>query len=356
MAFGIPGIGPVKEKSLNDAGYTTIEDLNRADFYDIMKLPNFGYRTTINLFSFLGKSVEYPSMIEITESKADDVLIENKTIRPWTVYKKKELFKLQPVDFKTERTTVWSFPDRGDWASHTPQYRGNWSPHVVRNVILMYSKPGDLVLDPMVGGGTTAVECKLLGRNSISSDVNTGAISITRDRLNLPSDAVKDLPESEHRTFVGDARNLDAIGTNSIDLIATHPPYANMIKYAPTVDGDLSQINDYGLFFKEFRKAIKEYYRVLKPGAYCAILIGDTHNKGHYVPISNKMMIDFLREGFILKEDIIKREWNCESDRYIAKYSGSNFLLTMHEHLYIFRKPYNSENSTCVNSTIKFFE
>ena len=32
---------------------------------------------------------------------------------------------LNPEDFKTECTTVWSFPKRGDWATHNPKYRGN---------------------------------------------------------------------------------------------------------------------------------------------------------------------------------------------------------------------------------------
>lgn len=145
------------------------------------------------------------------------------------------------------------------------------------------------------------------------------------------------------------------IASETVDLIATHPPYVNIIKYAHGVEGDLSEFNDYSLFFKEFKKAISEYYRVLKPNAYCAILIGDTHNKSHYVPVSTKMMMEFLAQGFILKEDIIKKEWNCESDRYLQKYANANFLLTMHEHLFIFRKPANGEIGM-KNSSYAFFK
>ena len=36
-------------------------------------------------------------------------------------------------DFNKETTTVWDFPDRGNWSTHTSFYRGNWSPRVVRN-------------------------------------------------------------------------------------------------------------------------------------------------------------------------------------------------------------------------------
>jgi len=351
----IPGIGPKKEKVLIEAGYCTVEVLKKSDFYEVMKLPGFGYVTTCSLFLNIGKEIIFPPMIEIFDSKAEDVTVENKKIVPWEVYKKGKMSETQPSDFKIERTTVWSFPDRGDWASHTPQYRGNWSPRVVRNLIELYSKPGDLVLDPMVGGGTTPVECMLTGRNSISSDINPGAVSITRNRLGLPETMKKQLQTTTHRTFVGDVRNLDKIGDESIDLIATHPPYANIIKYTPSVDGDLSQINDYELFFSEFGKAIKEFHRVLKPGAHCAILMGDTHNRSHFVPITAKLMIDFLREGFVLKEDIIKKEWNCESDRNLGKYSNSSFLLTMHEHLFVFRK-LNKGEKPLKNSSVSFFE
>lgn len=292
-------------------------------------------------------------MEEILKTDTKTVIIENKTIVPWKVYKGTEQVSSGPMDFQTEKTTVWSFPSRGNWASHTPQYRGNWPPEVVRNIITLYSKPGDTVLDPMVGGGTTPVECKLLNRNSISVDINPDAIAITRDRLDLPKELTINLNPTKHRTYVGDTRNLDLINNNSVDLITAHPPYVNIIKYTNKREGDLSQLDDYLQFYREFCKAIQEYYRVLKPGGYCAVLIGDTHNKGHCVPVSFRLMLDFLREGFLIKESIIKKEWNCESEKYADRYKNCNFMLTMHEHLFIFKKPRGEEYYR--NSSIDFF-
>jgi len=72
-----------------------------------------------------------------------------------------------PQDYTPERTTVWSFPDRGDWATHKGNYRGNWSPYIPRNLILKCTEKGDWVLDQMMGSGTTLVEAKLLERNAI---------------------------------------------------------------------------------------------------------------------------------------------------------------------------------------------
>ena len=60
---------------------------------------------------------------------------------------------LQNIDYSSEYTTVWSFPERGSWATHNPKYRGNFAPQIPRNIIEMYTEKGDSVLDPMVGAG-----------------------------------------------------------------------------------------------------------------------------------------------------------------------------------------------------------
>jgi site-specific DNA-methyltransferase (adenine-specific) len=46
-----------------------------------------------------------------------------------------------------------------------------------------YSKPGDIVLDPFMGSGTTMVACKKLGREYIGIDNVMEYFNIARDRL-----------------------------------------------------------------------------------------------------------------------------------------------------------------------------
>ena len=47
----------------------------------------------------------------------------------------------------------------------------------------------------------------------------------------------------------------------------------------------------------------------------------------------------FLKSGFLLKEDIIKRQFNCKATGFwVTKSKDANFLLIMHEHLFIFKK------------------
>ncbi len=214
------------------------------------------------------------SEVEIGETK---IKLHNK----WSIS------KFAPSTFTPETTTVWSFPDRGDWATHVGNYRGNWSPYIPRNLILRYTAPGDLVLDQMAGSGTTLVECKLLGRRAVGVDINPDAVMVARNRLDFaytPLDAEYQAPEI--KTYAGDARSLDLITNESVDLIATHPPYASIIPYSHDREGDLSSVHNIAEFAAEMRKVAIECMRVLKPGKHCVILMGDSWRSEHFVPIT----------------------------------------------------------------------
>lgn len=257
---------------------------------------------------------------------------------------KNEPHKFAPDNFKIQITNVWSFPQRGKWATHGGEYRGNWAPEIPRNLLLRYSKEGDVVLDQFVGSGTTLIECKLLGREGIGVDVNLNALMLTRDRLNFSYNPF-DITICEQETFLGDARNLDKIKDGSIDLIATHPPYANIIKYSKDkIEEDISNVENIDKYVEEMEKVAFESYRVLKEGKYAAILIGDTRRNKHHIPVAFRVMQAFLHTGFILKEDIIKIQHQMKGSTFWAKRSQElNFLLLKHEHLFVFRKPEKDE-------------
>jgi DNA modification methylase len=247
---------------------------------------------------------------------------------------------LKPEDFTEEKSTVWNFPIRGAWATYKPDYRGNFAPQVPRNVILSYSNEGDFVLDPMVGGGTTLIEARLLNRNAVGYDVNPNAVKITSDRINFEIKG-----STKQVAKLGNAQALPE-KDNSVDLIVVHPPYANIVKYS---DGknpdDLSSISSLPKFLDALEIAVKEMYRVLKPGRFCAILIGDTRKGQHYIPLSHFVLQRCLRSGFVLKEEVIKTQHNTtHAPRWSASAKHFKFYLIMHEHLFVFRKPVEGEN------------
>ena len=239
---------------------------------------------------------------------------------------------LQPENFELETNTVWAFPNRGKWATHDAKYRGNWSPYIPRNVILRYSSEGDTVLDQFVGGGTTAVEAKLTGRNFIGIDINPAAVELTQKKLDFEYNT-----SAEISVKLGDARKLE-LSDDSIDLICTHPPYADIINYSDGIDGDLSLLS-IKPFLTEMGIVAEECYRVLKKEKFCAILMGDTRKKGMVQPLAFETMKLFELAGFKLKEIIIKEQHNCKATGYWKTNSIKyNFLLLAHEYLFVFKK------------------
>jgi DNA modification methylase len=242
--------------------------------------------------------------------------------------------KWEPDEFELEMTTHWSFPKRGNWATHDAKWRGNWSPYIPRNILLRYSSEGDLVLDQFVGGGTTLVEAKLLNRNIIGVDVNDVALDRCREKTDFEIDSAKGKVSIKK----GDARNLDFIPDGYIDLICTHPPYANIIKYSEDIEQDLSHFK-VTPFLEEMKKVASESFRVLKKDKFCAVLMGDTRQKGCVIPMSFEVMKIFEQAGFQTKEIIIKEQHNCRATGYWKTNSIKyNFLLLAHEYLFIFRK------------------
>lgn len=233
--------------------------------------------------------------------------------------------------FHEESTTIWSFKERGQWATHKGDYPGNCSPYVVKNLLIKYSNKDDVVLDQFVGSGTTIIESLLLNRKTIGIDINDKALNITKSRI-------KDIG-GKYKLIRGDATKLK-LKNKSIDFICTHPPYMDIIKYSNGIRGDISLLSGEE-FYNSIKLVAKESFRVLKEKCYCAILIGDVRKNGLIVPVGFNVMGLFLNEGFLLKEIIIKEQHNCKStDKWIEIAKKRNFLLIQHEYIFVFQKGY----------------
>ncbi len=253
------------------------------------------------------------------------------------------------AEYNRPKTTLWSFPERGQWATHNARYPGNCAPQVIRTIIETYSKPGDLLLDPMAGSGTSLIEARCTARNAIGVDINPDACELCKK--NIAFDCQE---KTTQKILNGDARNLSNFDSESVDLIFIHPPYWNIIKYSnPPIENDISNCSSMEGFLYAMQMIGKELFRVLKPNRYCAMLIGDTRRCKHYIPLAYLTMNQFLNAGFALREDIIKAQHNCSSNK---KWNNPNrkldFFLIMHEHLFVFRKPARNENLNSIKYSI----
>jgi DNA modification methylase len=62
------------------------------------------------------------------------------------------------------------------------KYPARFSPQFARSAIAEFTRPMETVMDPFMGGGTSAVEALGLGRRFIGSDLNSLSIFVTRTK------------------------------------------------------------------------------------------------------------------------------------------------------------------------------
>lgn len=172
------------------------------------------------------------------------------------------------------------------------------------------------------------IEAKLLERNAIGIDVNSDAIKLSNYNLNFSIQT-----SSKIFTRQGNARDLSFVKNDSIDMICTHPPYADIIEYSDNIPGDMSHL-PYDDFLLAMKDVAVEANRVLKKSAVCAFMIGDIREKGYVCPLGMNSMNVFLESGFKLKEIIIKEQHNCRATEYWQK-KKKNFLMLAHEYIFV---------------------
>lgn len=63
-------------------------------------------------------------------------------------------------------------------------YPARFSPLLAKEIIKTFTNPGDLILDPFMGGGTSLVEAKILNRNAIGFDISSLAFFLASVKLN----------------------------------------------------------------------------------------------------------------------------------------------------------------------------
>jgi hypothetical protein len=96
---------------------------------------------------------------------AADVGVHHDTVKEWVSdFLQLEEFR-QPPESR-QHFDVWSGFDGGDGS-----FFGRMPPAVVENLLWLYTEPGDVVIDPFAGGGTTIDVAKQMGRRIWAADL-----------------------------------------------------------------------------------------------------------------------------------------------------------------------------------------
>lgn len=145
---------------------------------------------------------------------------------------------------------------------------------VVDHVIERCSKPGDVVLDPFVGFGTTLVRAVALGRKTIGVELLPERVAYLRSRV----------PAA--RILEGDARELCAVllnaeppvGAGTVDLILSSPPYMTRNDHeADPLTGYEENTGDYERYLAELSVVAEQCARLLVPGGLLVWNLADIH-------------------------------------------------------------------------------
>ena len=108
---------------------------------------------------------------------------------------------------------VWDIPYLNPKAKERVGYPTQKPILLLERIIALASEPGDLVLDPCCGSGTTLVAAELLGRRALGIDSSPAALALARRRLAKPVKSESRLLEKGREAYrAADARLLAELG------------------------------------------------------------------------------------------------------------------------------------------------
>ncbi len=218
-----------------------------------------------------------------------------------------------------EITTLWDYPRQsyGKTPKGNNKFQGVTPAFLIWNLIQRYTKPGDLVVDPMAGSGTTIDVCKEEGREVIGYDLTP-----------MHSEVIQN-----------DARNIP-LADESVDLVFIDSPYSDNVSYSdhPDCIGRISCEDEH--FYDELDNVAKEMSRILKPGKVIGWLIGDQWVKKQFTPVGFKLY-ERLARYFETVDTIciVRRGQSSHTGLWRYRAKKFNFYLRGFKYLFIMRKP-----------------
>jgi len=249
----------------------------------------------------------------------------------YQVSEAKVAYQEKPV---LEATTLWDFPKQsyGKVPKGNNKYPGVTPAFIIWNLVQRYTQPGDLVVDPMAGSGTTIDVCKEEGRQVIGYDIAPAHPEVIQN----------------------DARNIP-LEDNSVDMVFIDSPYSDNVKYNdhPDCIGKISCEDE--RFFEELEKVAKEAYRILKPGKVLGWLIGDQWVKKKYTPVGFKL---YQRLGKYFETVdvtcVVRRGQTSNTGLWYNRARRFNFYLRGFKYLLIMRKPDSNSAQTEQSRSVKW--
>ncbi|GHJ35470.1 hypothetical protein Sm713_10790 [Streptomyces sp. TS71-3] len=119
---------------------------------------------------------------------------------------------------------------KGRYVPGSAAHPAKMLPAIAAHAITTYTRPGDLVLDPMCGIGTTLVEALRLGRHAVGTEYEPRWAHLASANVAY---TMQSTTGGSGHVACGDARRLtdllDERHRGNVDLVITSPPYGNSV-------------------------------------------------------------------------------------------------------------------------------
>jgi len=280
------------------------------------------------------------------------------------------------VDEMWPLTSVWvtgqqSSPvqRRGRYVPESTQHPARMLPAIARHAIIAYTEPGDMVLDPMCGIGTTLVEAMHLGRDATGVEIEQRWCDLARANIAL---AASQGAPGRAAVLCGDATSIGQVVPAALRgryaLLLTSPPYGPTVHghVRPGPDGVQKSANRYSdhrhegnLAHRDLRGLVDGFaqilagsFSLLRPGGHVVVTARPWRTRGELVDLPAAVVAAGVQAGLQPVERCVALLAALRDGRFVARPSffqlqqvrkaiarGVPLHLISHEDVLILRRP-----------------
>ncbi len=251
-----------------------------------------------------------------------------------------------------ERNYINSLPERNAEALENPMTPGfakdmhrmnsgsltgalsKFHQEIGRSIVIFYTEPGDLVVDPFAGHNSRMELCVAAGRDYNGCDLSNEFAPFNFEKA---KELKRRFPNRKVTFNHCDSREQpipDEVG----DFTITSPPYWDIEFYGDEPE-QLGKCGTYQDFLEGMRLCIRENYRTLKPGAFSVWAIND-FRKGGVMHFYHRDIVRLGESvGFVNHDMVIIDLGRGLRDGFVNANIQLKMLPKRHEYFVVFKKP-----------------
>ena len=241
--------------------------------------------------------------------------------------------------------SLWVIGPRAKGGKRENNYHGNFVPQIPSDLIRRFTKPGDVVLEPFMGSGTTLFECERLHRRYVGLDINADIVKLVEEKMKdgYKEYCIHQIDSGSNNAADVIAEDLKAFQRDAVDLLIAHPPYYDIIKFT-NQECDLSNSDSLDEFISRYINVIKQSFQYIRKNGHLAVVVGDLYRNSEVVPLGFMLMNATMQnfkcklKGIVVKDMVGNRAKIGLAALWRKRALKSDYYLFKHEYLFVFRK------------------